>query len=428
LESQALIVATLTEAPSAERLAELSTQADVLELRADCVKGLDVEWLRQHFAGRLLYTLRSREEGGRSEASGDRRHQKIIEESQHFDLVDLEMKRDLTSGLLAAIEPARRIISWHGPATSLASLQSLFDQMASEEAKYYKIVPGADQPRQEMAPLALQHSLRRRDLIAFAAGPIGAWTRLIAPRLGAPVVYGAASAVPGALGQPTIERLRGDYGLPDLGPVERLFGLVGAGVEHSLSPRLHNSFYRDLGLPCLYLPFHVEAFGEFWLEVVESGAFEELGFELKGLSVTSPYKRIAAAVGGASSPLVEWLGSANTLVLRDGVWEAESTDGEGVVLPLQELVDPVEGLPAAVLGAGGAGRAAAAALRVQGAEVTLVNRDEERGRRAARELRLPSGSWRLWPSTSSRCRYARNSTNGSQAEDDWRWSPVGRCR
>jgi 3-dehydroquinate dehydratase/shikimate dehydrogenase len=389
LNTQALIVATLTAAPTEERLVELSASADVLEVRADLVKGLDTEWLRSVFSGQLLYTLRSREEGGRSESSGDRRHQRIVEASREFDLVDLEMQRDFTPELLSSIQPSQRIISWHGPPSSLASLQRILGQMSSAAARNYKIIPGADQPRQEMAPLALLHSAGREDLIAFASGPIGTWTRLIAPRLGAPVVYGATSDVPGAPGQLTVERLVTDFDLPRLAPVRELFGLVGDGIEHSLSPRLHNHFYRRLEMPYLYLPFHVEAFGEFWLEVVESGAFEELGFRLQGLSVTSPFKRIASAVGGACSPLVEWLGSANTLVCRQGVWEAESTDGEGVAVALQAHVGDVEGLPAVVVGAGGAGRAAVTALRDLGAEVTLVNRDEERGKRAARELRVP---------------------------------------
>lgn len=383
----------MTEAPSAERLAELSTLADVLEVRDDLVKGLDPDWLRSAFAGQLLYTLRSREEGGRSESSGDRRHERLLEAARRFDLVDVEMRRDLTPGILSAITPEKRVISWHGPTSSLASLQMLCEQMSSEAAVYYKLVPAADQPRQEMAPLALLHSLGRRDVIAFASGPIGTWTRLIAPRLGAPVVYGAAGEIPGAPGQLTVERLHTDFGLPELPPVAELCGLVGTGIGHSLSPRLHNHFYRLLGLPYAYLPFHVEAFGEFWLEVVESGAFEELGFRLRALSVTTPFKRIAAAVGGANSPLVEWLGSANTLVCRQGVWEAESTDGEGVTVPVRELLESIEDVPAAVLGAGGAGRAAVVALRVLGADVTLVNRGEERGRRAAKELRVPFRSW-----------------------------------
>lgn len=368
---------------------ELSSQADILEVRADQVKDLDPDWLRSNFAGKLLYTLRSRQEGGRSEASDARRHRRLVEAAGRFDLVDLEMKRDLSVEVLAAIEPDRRIISWHGPPSTLISLQGVLERMQVESARFFKIVPGAEQSRQEVAPLALLHSQKRQDLIAFASGSIGTWTRLVSPRLGAPVVYGATSDLPGAPGQLSVEQLRNDYGLPELPDVREVCGLVGAGIAHSLSPRLHNNAYRLLDLPFLYLPFDVEAFGEFWLEVVESGAFAELGVNLRGFSVTAPHKRIAAAVGGAVSPLVDWLGSANTLVFRDEVWEAESTDGEGIILPLKSRFESLSGLSAAVIGAGGAGRAAVAALRGQGVDVTLVNRGFERGKRAAKELRVP---------------------------------------
>ena len=392
MNTKALIVATLTEAPDAEQLSSLSTRVDVLEVRDDLVRGLDPDWLRASFSGQLLYTLRSRVEGGRSEASGERRHQRLDEAARRFDFVDLELQRDLAPKLLGAIQPTQRIISWHGPPSTLVSLQRILDEMLEEAARFYKIVPRADQPRQEMAPLALLHSVRRDDLIAFSSGPVGTWTRLLAPRLGAPVIYGAAGRALGAPGQLSIEQLHNDFGLPEIPQAQELFGLVGEGIDQSLSPRLHNQAYRQLGLPYLYLPFHVEAFGEFWLEVVESGAFEELGFHLRGLSVTTPHKRIASAVGGASSPLVEWLGSANTLVCRQGVWEAESTDGEGVAVPLQERLGSLSGKRAAVLGAGGAGRAAVVELRNKGAEVVLVNRGVERGRKTALELRVPFSS------------------------------------
>jgi 3-dehydroquinate dehydratase/shikimate dehydrogenase len=202
-------------------------------------------------------------------------------------------------------------------------------------------------------------------------------------------VFGSASEEPAAPGQPSIEQLIVDFGLPNLPEVSRLYGIVGTDVGGSLSPRIHNHAYRQLGIDGLYLPFHVEAFGDFWLEVVESGAFEELGFELEGLSVTSPFKRVAAAVGGAVSPLAEWTGSANTLFKQEGIWQADSTDGIGVSVPIQRLGVSLEGRPVAIVGAGGAGRAAAAALRAEGASVTLVNRGSERGLKAAADLRLP---------------------------------------
>ncbi len=393
MASQATIVASLTAKPDPEALGRLSGFADVLEVRADLVGELDPEWLRDHFNGRLLYTLRSRKEGGGSEASPPRRRQRQTLAARDYDLVDLEGKRDLHPDLLSAIPLQQRIISWHGPPAGLAELQIVLEQLTEHQARYYKVVPEARRPHDEVFPLALLRSQRREDLISFASGPIGSWTRLVAPRLGASVVFGAAGDEPAAPGQLSVRELRQGYGLPDLGPVRQLFGIVGFPVARSLSPALHNGLYRQLGLEALYLPFHVEAFGDYWLDVVESDSLPDLGFELKGLSVTAPHKEVALAVAGASSPLAERVGSANTLVCRDAVWEAETTDTEGVLGPLRDLGVSPEGRAAAVFGAGGAGRAAAFALAQAGAEVRLVNRDSERGQRAALELGVGFLPW-----------------------------------
>jgi len=385
---KATLVATLTTAPSAAGLGPL-TGADWLEVRADLTGDLDPAPLRARFPGKLLYTLRSRGEGGAFESSADRRRRRLLEAASRYDLVDLESERDLAPELLQAVAPERRIVSWHGAAPGLAGLQSRFNRMLAAEALLYKLVPAAVQPGEELAPLLLLQALQRADVAAFASGLSGAWTRLIAPRLGAPVVYGAVGRVAGAPGQISLRRLQRDYGLPDLPPVEKLFGIVGNPVAHSLSPRLHNGAYRALGIPALYLPFHTAAFGDFWLEVVEGGVLEALGMPIRGLSVTAPWKAAALAVAGAESPLAGRIGAANTLVWNAGVWEAESTDPEGVVLPLAERgIDP-RGKRALVVGAGGAGRSAAVGLATSGARVTLANRSAEAGERAAADLHLP---------------------------------------
>ncbi|MGB5882209.1 MAG: shikimate dehydrogenase, partial [Thermoanaerobaculia bacterium] len=114
-----------------------------------------------------------------------------------------------------------------------------------------------------------------------------------------------------------------------------------------------------------------------------------LGFDLRGLSVTAPHKGAALAVAGAASPLAEAVGAANTLTWNQGVWEAENTDPEGIMGALASRRMTVEGLSVAVLGAGGAGRAAVFSLSHAGARVVLFNRGVERGRRMADQLRVP---------------------------------------
>ena len=391
----ATLVATLTTAPDPGDAAFAASLDGVswLEVRGDLVGDLDPAPLRRMLPdglpGKLLYTLRSRAESGAFEGSAERRKRRLIEASERYDLVDLEAARDLSPDVLQAIPAEKRVLSWHGPATNLDGLKALFERMAVVEASLYKLIPTAAQAGDEIPVLLLLASLERRDVAAFAAGPAGAWTRLVAPRIGAPVVYGALGDRPGAPGQISIRRLREDFGLPELPPVERLFGVVGNPVSHSLSPRLHNAAYRALGIPALYLPFHAESFGDFWLEVVESEVLEQINMPLRGLSVTTPHKEAALCVAAAVSPRAELVGAANTLIWNDGAWAGETTDPDGVVLPLRERgIDPA-GLRAAVVGTGGAGRAAAEGLMAAGARVTLVNRSTERGERAAALLNLP---------------------------------------
>ena len=203
--ARATLVATLTEPPDAEgrSLAALAGAADVLEVRADLVGDLDAAWLRSHFPGRLLYTLRSRAEGGAFDGSDERRRRRIAAAAPVYDLVDLEHGRDATDETLAAVPAERRVLSWHGAPGTIESLRLHFRRLAATPAALYKMVVFANAPGEELPPLQLVAELRRRDLLAFAAGPAAAWTRLVAPRFGAPWVYGAASERPGAPGQPT---------------------------------------------------------------------------------------------------------------------------------------------------------------------------------------------------------------------------------
>lgn len=391
---RAVVVATLAALPpaGAERraaLAAAAAHAEVLELRADTAGEISPAELRRDFPGRLLYTLRSRAEGGAFDGGDERRHERVAAAAAaDWDVIDLEAERDAVPAILDAVSPERRLLSWHGPPADLVELEARFARLARTPARLYKMVVFAQHPGDELPPLLLAAATGRADLVAFAAGTSAAWTRLVAPRLAAPVVFAAASAgSAGAAGQLTVEELASDYGLPELPPVTRLFGIVGQGVlSRSLSPRLHNAALRALEIPAVYLPFETPSFGDFWLEVVESGAFERCGLALDGLSVTAPHKRAALAVAGAVSPLAESIGAANTLVRHEGVWEAESTDPAGVVGPLVERGIALAERAALVIGAGGAGRSAVVGLTQAGARVTLANRGVERGSEAAAAL------------------------------------------
>jgi 3-dehydroquinate dehydratase / shikimate dehydrogenase len=388
LVERASLIATLAEPPDDGVLASLPPAVDWLELRADLCGEVPASWLRERFPGRLLYTLRSRGEGGGFEGSLARRRERLAAAAADFDRVDLEAERDLHDALLSAVPAEQRVLSWHGSGRDTPQLERQFQAMAQVPAALYKLVPFARESSEEVAALELLVDLGRRDVLCFAAGESGVWTRYLAPYLGARVLFGAATEKAGAPGQPTVTRICRDYPFPELPPIDALYGIVGYPVSHSLSPRLHNGAYRALGVPALYLPFGPASFADFWLEVVEGSLLPALA-PLCGLSITAPYKSAAAAVAGAVSPLAQSIDSANTLVLRDGVWEGESTDPQGVVAALRAAGIETRDRRAAVIGCGGAGRAAAAGLEHAGAATTLVNRTVEKGEQVAGALHLP---------------------------------------
>ena len=144
---------------------------------------------------------------------------------------------------------------------------------------------------------------------------------------------------------------------------------------------MHNAAFEALGLDWRYvkLPVPRDVFAETVRALPASG--------YRGANVTIPHKEAALAVADEASAAARAIGAANTLTFDDGAVHADNTDGAGLLAALPR--DP-RGLTALVLGAGGAGRAAAWALREAGAEVSVWNRTPERARALANELGLES--------------------------------------
>jgi len=389
--AEASLIASLVNppAPNGAELTSLPDSVGWLEVRADLLGDLNPTWLRSHFKGRLLYALRSKAEGGECAEDLEPRHRRLAIAARHYDQIELEGRRDCSDELLSSIPADRRLISWHGPATDLAQLESRFRELSSVPASVYKLVVNASQLSDEFLPLSLLKSLSRSDTIAFADGPMGFWSRLAALQLGAPGIFGLVANTQNVSAEPTITRLMRDYQLPSVMPVKAIFAIIGNPVFHSLSPRLHNAAYRTMNYPALFVPLHVESFEDFWRVVVQSKRLDALGLPIGGMTVASPHKEAALLTAKIVSPMARQTESANILVRNNGWWQADTTDPEVVYMASRERKIQVSRKRAAVIGCGGAGRAIAAALAASGAGVTLINRGRERGHHAARLLGLP---------------------------------------
>lgn len=378
------LVAAVTTPPSVIEIQEIPATIRWLQIRSDLIGDIPADWLRSHFQGRLLYTLRTCSSSGRFDRSSEERQKRLIMAARDYDLVELEADSDLRPELLDAIPPSRRMVVWRGQAMDAGRLHSCFQKLAETPARYYCMVVSAARTSDGLQPLSLLKSLHRKDVVAFCDGPWGVWSQLLSPSMGAPLLFGQWHEPVRRAGELSVQQLIADYGFPAVRPLEKLYGMVGNRIFQSPSPRLHNAAYRMLDHPALFLPFHAENFDEFWNEMVQSGALDSLEIPIQGLVIVSPYKEAAVAVADSSSSMVCKAGSSNVFARHDGIWKAETTDPESIAA-IRKLC-PVK---AAVIGCGGAGRAVAAALQQTGSEVTLVNRGLRRGTYATQLLDLP---------------------------------------
>jgi shikimate dehydrogenase len=145
-----------------------------------------------------------------------------------------------------------------------------------------------------------------------------------------------------------------------------VYGLIGNPVGHSLSPPLHETGYETLGIDARYVTFEPPA--DAGARAVESAA--TLG--VAGLNVTIPFKQ---AVVDAVDPdeLAGRIGAVNTVDFSTSPPTGHNTDATGLVRALAHHGIRREG-QAVVVGAGGAGRAAAFALADEGMAVAVANR------------------------------------------------------
>lgn len=151
----------------------------------------------------------------------------------------------------------------------------------------------------------------------------------------------------------------------------KVLAILGDPVEHSLSPVIHNSGFRRLGLDCVYVALRVPD-GEIG-KAVEALRF----FGVIGFSVTMPHKEAIIPYLDEVTDRAKKLQSVNFVYRQDDRFIGDSTDGQALVEALRDDFElSVHGKSVAVLGSGGAGRAISLALADNGAkEVYVISRN-----------------------------------------------------
>ncbi len=110
-----------------------------------------------------------------------------------------------------------------------------------------------------------------------------------------------------------------------------------------------------------------------------------MGF--RGFNLSMPHKIDVISLLSGLGESAAVIGAVNCVVLRDGQFIGENTDGKGFLTSLRSVIDPA-GKRVVLFGAGGAARAVAVELALAGARsIIVVNRSEDRGRELVETLR-----------------------------------------
>lgn len=163
------------------------------------------------------------------------------------------------------------------------------------------------------------------------------------------------------------------------------YAVFGTPIAHSLSPRIHAAFARQVGIDLDYV-------------AIEAGVADFAtaldGFVARGgvgANITLPLKRRAAELAETLGERAARIGVANTLVRTATGWHGDNTDGIGLVrdLTMRQGLD-LRARRTLLLGAGGGARGIAPALLDAGiGELTIVNRSPERADALADALGEP---------------------------------------
>lgn len=262
------------------------------------------------------------------------------------------------------------------------------------DADIVKIATMANHPTDNLRMLEMVQAARV-PTVGICMGEIGVPTRILAGRAGAPFTYATFNEdrllAPGQIGW---RQMRDIYRYDSITRATRIYGVVADPVAHSLSPVVHNAALAAAGIDAVYLPFRVPA------AQIDEFMAHARRWPLAGLSVTIPHKEAVLRHCDRSDDLVKSIGAANTLAFGPQGCAASNTDAFAAAESLEAVLaeqDQAAGSGAVktilVLGAGGAARAVAFAMRGRGFDVTITSRTLDRARKIAGDVNCKAVDW-----------------------------------
>ena len=393
-----LVCLTLTGNTLAENIATIENYRkyiDLVELRVDFLEENERLYIRNFpaMAGLpCILTIRRKIDGGCFEEGESSRTVlfaralAFAEESRdrNFAYVDFEEDFHVPSLQDAAFSFGTRIIRsvhcMNSPVLDIAA------RIASLRKTGYEIPKIAFMPRtlSDVTNLFQEtKNMNDSNQILCAMGPLGLPTRILSAKLHSYLTYTSAVETTGALkplGHLDPITLHDVYHYQKINENTAVYGITGWPLHSTLSPALHNTGFEKHGIDAVYVPIRSETI-EDTIEFCN-----EIG--VKGLSVTIPHKESVLASLREVSATVGEIGACNTIMNRGDYWVGDNTDALGFSRAVKEFTGTknLSHWHVSLIGAGGAAKAVAYALKMLGAKVCVFNRTASRAKTLAEQF------------------------------------------
>ncbi len=162
-----------------------------------------------------------------------------------------------------------------------------------------------------------------------------------------------------------------------------VYGIIGSPLTSTISPYLHNHWFKQQNRNAIYIPFVV---GSNSLKKAVEGL---QALSIVGVNVTMPLKRLVVNYLDDLEPEVQSMNVANVVYNKDGRLHGYNTDVTGIELALSSSGHCISSSICIIIGAGGAARAALYYVLKKGYRtIYIVNRSIQNAKEMASESHL----------------------------------------
>ena len=365
---------------------------DMAELRVDCLdpnENFSIRRFPEQAGIPVILTIRRKRDGGYySSGEGARvtllsRGLAFAEADKRHNFAYVDMEEDLeVPGLEEAVRTfGTKIIrsshNFNGVGNITEKIKSL--RRIGDEIAKVAVTP------QNLKDVSEIYQASRKnqgiEKIILGMGNYGVNTRILAEKLGSFLSYASAPEEPelsrGDPGQISPWELVERYRFREINTATDIYGVVGFPLITSYSPRIFNVVFSREKINAVYIPFPTHELDSF-LELAEN-------LEIKGASVTNPYKEEIIPHLSSVSESIRIAGACNTIGNSENGWVGINTDTLGFSESLLGFLERknLRGQKITIIGAGGAARAVVSEIARLKGKCLILNRTAVRARELA---------------------------------------------